>query len=271
MPNKYGQQELVMIRSTVRQIVAVLSEQRNATADADRPDGKIGVLTKGDLLAEQMLVAAIQADFPDDHILTEESGMLPGTSDRTWIFDPMDGSKEFRLKIPECCICAVLHDPDPLLAVVMNPYNQDQFTAVQNRGAALNGVPLEVPLRTELQGSRIIVSGSELKRGWWDSFPLPVEAVGSIAWKIVEVAAGRADATITYTPKYIWDVAAAVLIAREAGCIVTDGKGQPVELKANTDKLTAGLIVSAPGIAEELANLSVPWIADRPSNQMDAR
>lgn len=274
MTHNYGQHELITARTAVREAVDLIGGNQAATSDAERPQDKIGVLTIGDLQAEKHIVAALRKEFPDDEILSEESGLLAtpqASSGRLWVLDPMDGSRGFKDGNDECAICVGLLDPDPLLAVVMNPRNRQQYTAVGGRGMLLNGKTAVPSAISDPATARIAVSRSEHKRGWWADFPLATIPMGSIAWKIVLVAAGKLDATITYTPKNLWDVAAALIIAAEAGCIICDGKGRPVHLSPKDRLLETGFIVSAPGIARRLTELAIPWIATRPDDCKDAR
>jgi myo-inositol-1(or 4)-monophosphatase len=251
--------------TVARKAYDALQDHPSPRQEVPAPEGKIGVLTAADLLIDETIVQQLESEFPRDNVLTEERGYVCNSSESgTWIIDPLDGSKEFKMEIPECGICIGYFDDNcNQFGVVVNPVD----------GTYISSGSLVAPewRTTELSEAKISVSRSEVKRGWWDDFGLDVEGVGSIAWKICQVALGQYDATITYTPKNIWDVSAAIAIAEAAGCVVTDGKGEPLKYDIESPLITSGIIVSSPRIADALIEHATPWIANRPSDQMDAR
>ena len=142
---------------------------------------------------------------------------------RVWIVDPLDGTKEYVTRIPEWCISvALLEDGKLVAAGVLNPMTDELFYGSQERGVVYqdrsgggfneksgNG---ELPL--------VLASRSECKRGEWERFcgaPFRMRPMGSVAYKLALVAAGKADATWTLVPKHEWDVAAGVALLHSAG------------------------------------------------------
>lgn len=183
------------------------------------------VLTQADLLANQIIRNAIHDAFPEDGWLSEENvdDLSRLKKSRVWIIDPIDGTREFVKNIPEYAISVALIDHhEPRLAVVFNPATDELFFAEKGKGAFLNDQQIHV-LPMVNQPLTLLASRSEFDRGDWTRFSSEhVQVVGSIAYKLALVAAGRADATFSLGPKNEWDIAAGVLLVQEAGGKVTD-------------------------------------------------
>lgn len=184
------------------------------------------LLTQADLLANDILKHHLTKQFPADGWLSEESAddLARIQCQRVWVVDPIDGTKEYANHIPEYAISvALVENGTPILACVLNPATNELFHAIKGQGAWLNN---EVIHCDESPSSDLLLlaSRSEYNRGEWDSFlhyhrVLPV---GSIAYKLGLIAAGRAHATFSLGPKNEWDIAAGMLLVTEAGGIVTD-------------------------------------------------
>jgi myo-inositol-1(or 4)-monophosphatase len=202
---------------------------------------RIDIVTAADTEAEAYIVRELLARFPDHHIVGEEGGGqgAPAVSaPYHWFVDPIDGTVNFASKLPHFCTSIALTTPDrdPLLGVIFDPTRRELFTAVKGRGAELNGQPIRV---TETAGliDAVITSGfpydkhtnpdNNLKE--WAAFLTRIRGerrLGSAALDLCYVAAGRLDG---YWEKDLkpWDAMAGMLIAREAGGVVTDYKGDP--------------------------------------------
>ena len=166
---------------------------------------------------------------------------------RIWIVDPLDGTKEYVTRIPEWCISiALLENGELVAAGVLNPLTDELFYGTPETGVVYqdrsghgfneNSVSSEIPL--------VLASRSECKRGEWERFrgaPIRLRPMGSVAYKLALVAAGRADATWTLVPKHEWDVAAGVALLRSARGIVVrkDGVGPTFNQR---DPLLPGLV-----------------------------
>lgn len=189
------------------------------------------IVTQGDLLVNQILKSALLSHFPNDGWLSEESvdTLSRREAKRIWIVDPIDGTREFAKGVPEYAISvALIEDEQPILAVVYNPATSELFHAVKGKGAWLNDQAI---ICREYKGDNLLLlaSRSEYRRGEWSAFEVDnkVQQIGSIAYKLGLVAAGKADATFSLGPKNEWDIAAGVLLVQEAGGVVTDQRGQP--------------------------------------------
>lgn len=183
-------------------------------------------LTEADLLANHILKSQLLNRFPHDGWLSEETVDDANrlTCQRTWIVDPIDGTKEFVQGIPEFAISiALVENGLPVLAAVLNPMTQELFHAIKGQGAWLNNTRIHChtssPERLILLASR-----TEMADGSWHDFCKhhDVRAVGSIAYKLALIAAGVAHATFSLGPKNEWDIAAGTLLVQEAGGVVTD-------------------------------------------------
>jgi myo-inositol-1(or 4)-monophosphatase len=148
---------------------------------------------------------------------------------RVWVVDPIDGTRAFLEGVPHFChAVALVEDGAPLAAALYNPAEDQFYDAVANRGARLNGAPIRVSDRKEIAGCRMAAYGPMFKHPAWQ-LPWPEMEIiqrDSVAWRFALVASGHADAAMGLNTKNDWDLAAADLIVREAGGVVTthDGK-----------------------------------------------
>jgi myo-inositol-1(or 4)-monophosphatase len=184
-------------------------------------------VTSADLAADRILREGLTAAFPDDGWLSEETADDPArlARSRVWVVDPVDGTKEFIMGIPEFAVSvALVQEGQVVLGIVYNPGTTELFHAIRGGGAFLNGEPMRVSRRAEAPGARVPASRSECKRGEFEPFTATVEVVptGSIAYKMALVACGRGDATWSQGPKHEWDVCGGALLVQEAGGRVSD-------------------------------------------------
>jgi len=163
---------------------------------------------------------------------------------RLWVVDPIDGTRDFLRRRPGWCVSvALVEDRLPVLGVLDAPARGEHWTAAKGLGAWRNGEPLRASGRIELAGAR--VPADDLPSV--DSDLRLVPKPNSIALRIALVAAGDADLVATLRWGHEWDIAAAALIASEAGAAVSGALGQP--LVFNTASAQAfGILASAPGI-----------------------
>ena len=198
-------------------------------------------------LAVDVLVRKRLAEIdPEAAWLSEESvdDKTRLAAERVWVVDPIDGTRDFLRGRPGWAVSIALVDRGrPVLAVLDAPARGECWTALAGQGAWRNGTPIRVATRTEIVGAR--VPADQLPRR--DADLVAVHKPNSIALRIAMVAAGEADLVATLRWGHEWDIAAAVLIASEAGAIVTDALGAP--LAFNTAMAEAfGVLVTPPGI-----------------------
>ncbi|MDQ0191194.1 3'(2'),5'-bisphosphate nucleotidase CysQ [Alicyclobacillus cycloheptanicus] len=207
-------------------------------------------VTTADHAANDYLKEHLCALLPEAGWLSEETRDSEDRLDKAyvWIVDPIDGTKEFVQRVPQYAVSVALaHHGDVVLGVVYNPARDECFHALKGVGAWLNDQPMAAvaPKREPLL---ILGSRSEIKRGEFVQFEglADVEAVGSIAYKLALIAAGRANTTFSLGPKNEWDIAAGVALVEAAGGRATDKAGQPLVFNQR-NTLTNGILATAKG------------------------
>jgi myo-inositol-1(or 4)-monophosphatase len=175
---------------------------------------------------------------------------------RVWVVDALGGTQEFASGIPEFCISvALLDDELPVAGGICNPATQETFVGSLDTGVTYNGRPARTWSRTSLDGAVVLASRAEIRRGEWEAFrnaPFAVRPMGSVAYRLALVAAGRADATFTRTPKHVWEVAAGIALVTSAGGIVRALPGQS-SLANHSSLLVSRFMACAPHVAAELS------------------
>jgi myo-inositol-1(or 4)-monophosphatase len=163
---------------------------------------------------------------------------------RLWVVDPIDGTRDYLRGRPGWCVSvALVEERTPLIGILDAPARGEHWTAEKGRGAWRNGERLRVSGRRELAGSR--VPADELAEA--DSDLLAVARPNSIALRIAMVAAGEADLAATLRWGFEWDIAAAALIAAEAGAAVSGALGQPLAFNSASGE-AFGVLVATPAI-----------------------
>ena len=175
--------------------------------------------------------------------------------ERVWVVDPLDGTREFVLGIPEFCISiAMVENGVPVAGGICNPATSELILGSRDTGVTYNGKPAQASQRQELRGATVLASRSEVKRGEWKQFEqaeFSVRAMGSVAYKLGLVSAGLADITFTLVPKHEWDVAAGAALVLSAGGFVQTL--EKTDLKCNQKSpLITGLIAGGPHLRSEL-------------------
>lgn len=194
------------------------------------------LVTEADVATQEAVVEAIREHFPDDHILAEESEnehrLPPG---RAWIIDPIDGTTNFTYGFPVYCVSVGFWiDGEPESAVVIEVNRDEEFTARKSQGAWLNGRAIRISEKMEpetaLIGTGFPYNDHSMIEEYYDLFRIlsgevqGIRRPGSAAYDLCCVAAGRFQGFYEYALK-AWDVAAAGLIVKEAGGVVTDWNG----------------------------------------------
>jgi myo-inositol-1(or 4)-monophosphatase len=163
---------------------------------------------------------------------------------RVWVVDPIDGTRDYLRGRPGWCVSvALVEDRVPIVGVLSAPARGELWTAEAGKGAWRNGERLRVSGRREFAGARVPA----------DTLPdadrdlTPIHKPNSIALRIAMVAAGEADLLATLKWGFEWDIAAAALIAAEAGATVTGALGQPFAFNTHSGE-AFGVLVATPGI-----------------------
>ncbi len=193
-----------------------------------------GIITEHDKKSDKLIVKTISEKYPAYNIWTEESGVINRNSEYTWIVDPLDGTVNFASGNPLYCVTlALLRKNEPILGVTYAPTINELYIAEKDKGAFLNRERISVST-TEKLGKCYVYSceGGEKNRlrtseinGAIYPKVRDLRKLGSAGLESAWVACGRGDAYIT-TEIEPWDVAAGVLLVREAGGKVTDFRGR---------------------------------------------
>jgi myo-inositol-1(or 4)-monophosphatase len=197
----------------------------------------INLVTDADHAAEQCVIDNIRKHFPAHRFLAEERGRIEESpSPYLWVIDPLDGTTNFAHGYPAYCVSIGLeYRGRCVLGVVFDPSRNELFTAVEGRGARLNGQPIQVSDTTSLDGSLLVTGfaydireSSRKNLDHFGAFSLKAQGVrrtGSAALDLCYVAAGRFDGfwEVKLNP---WDMAAGSVIVRESGGHLTNFCGE---------------------------------------------
>ena len=198
--------------------------------------GPANFVTAADRRAEQILLEELTLARPGYSFLGEEGGRREGPDKtHTWIVDPLDGTTNFLHGIPHFAISIALEREDTIVAgLVYNPANDDLFTAERGKGAFLNDQRLRVAARKRLANSVVACGLPHRGRGDLVLARRELAAVqevvvglrrfGAAALDLAWIAAGRFDVFWERDLKP-WDIAAGLILVREAGGYCTDLKG----------------------------------------------
>jgi len=205
-------------------------------------------VTEADIAVNDDLRTNLQQARPDYGWLSEETkdDRSHQCAPRSFVVDPIDGTRAFINGLPHFTIClAVIEKGRPVCGVVYNPISQDMFTAVLGGGAFLNGVAVTASDCQNIAGCKMIGYGRKFKHLGWPDMQLSMR--NSVALRIVRVAAGICDAAIAFGQKSDWDLAAASLIAQEAGAKISDIDGKGFSFGGESTKKN-GVICAGPNL-----------------------
>jgi len=224
-------------------------------------------VTEVDRQAEREIIQVLKTAFPDHAILAEESGQHEG-NDYTWIIDPLDGTTNFLHGFPHYAVSIALKHKDRLeVGVIYDPLRDELFTGARGDGATFNNRRIRVTKQASLAGS-LIGTGFPFKvqqQKYLDAYLNMFKAVctntsgirrtGSAAIDLAYLAMGRLDGFWEVDLKP-WDIAAGVLIVKEAGGVVTD-------LAFDDQYLKSGNIIAGnPKMHQLIYQLIEPHVTD---------
>ena len=201
---------------------------------------------EADLEVDAFLRRELSALLPSAGWLSEETAdAADRLTDRlVWVVDPIDGTRDYlRGRTGWAVSVALVSSGRSLIACLESPPRGESWQATAGKGATRNGKPLSASTRTDFEGAR--VPAADLSKN--DRMLVAVDQPNGIALRAAMVAAGGADLLATMRWGYEWDIAAASLIAREAGAAVSDIFGQPLGYNKR-DPRSFGLLVCAPRI-----------------------
>ena len=210
-----------------------LRELHGRVEDVTYKTDKSDIVTEADEQANRIITTVIENEFPDHAILSEESEFREGSSEYTWVIDPLDGTGNFAHGNPQYSVSIGLVEAgDPVMGVVYVPETDDLFHAVAGGNAYKRDTEITTTDCDRLDES-MLLSGWDPEGDFLTHFygeTQGVRALGSAALSLCYLAAGSADGSWEYGT-YPWDVAAGIVIARAAGARLTDRHGEPYELQ----------------------------------------
>lgn len=226
---------------------------------AMRVDFKLGddPITEADRAANRVLRDILVRD--GEGWLSEESAddLTRLQKARVWVVDPIDGTREFVAGIPEWCVSiGLIENGRAIAGGICNPATGETFLGSLGSGVTYNGRQACASRRKALSGATVLASRSEVRRGEWERFrngPFAIKPMGSVAYKLAQVAAGLADATWTLSPKHEWDVAAGVALVKAAGGVAQELDNSFLSFN-NRCCLLPNLLASGPYLVEKLSS-----------------
>src|SRR5579885_3231061 len=202
--------------------------------------GDYDLVTAADRASEQLTVKRLKQRFPEHGIVAEEGGRAAEHAELRWYVDPLDGTTNFAHGFPMWNVTLALAKRGEVIAgVVYDPLNRELFAAERGAGARLNGAPIHVSKAGSLNDSLLSTGFPSRRRHqnvnihfYYQLAMLShgVRRAGAAALDLAYVAAGRLDAFWEFALNP-WDMAAGVLLIREAGGICTDMHGCPMNLR----------------------------------------
>jgi len=243
--------ELAVATAAAREAGAEVLRLRNEGLRYGHKGGH-ELVSEADLRAAEMLYKALTTAFPDTGWLSEEH---IDTSDRlrrerVWVVDPIDGTREYLMGIPEYAISIglVVHG-SPVLGVVYNPATDEMRAGTCEGAVETEAVEPSPPFD-------VLVGRSE--HGYDDLPPLPTGAttrgVGSVAYRLALLASGTGNAVLTGYGRHEWDVAAGVALCLANGLRVTDALGNQMRFN-QPQPVVRGLLVAQPGLHQHIRRL----------------
>ncbi|NXY98384.1 inositol monophosphatase [Streptomyces sp. BR123] len=236
-PDGLAAELLEVAREAARAAGELLRDGRPADlAVAATKSSPIDVVTEMDLAAEELITRVLERRRPNDGLLGEEGADRPGTSGVRWIVDPLDGTVNYLYGLPSWSVSiAAEYEGETLAGVVAAPMRGETFHAVLGGGAWLGDTRLACRAAAPLDQALVATGFAYLQPRRAQQADVAQQVIprvrdirrgGSAAIDLCDVAAGRLDA---YYERGLnpWDLAAGVLIAREAGALTGGRPGRP--------------------------------------------
>tara|TARA_Y100000590_G_scaffold249942_1_gene280815 strand:+ start:8672 stop:9463 length:792 start_codon:yes stop_codon:yes gene_type:complete len=219
-------------------------------------------VSTADKKVETIVIEELQKARPTYSILSEEVGEIKNDEEFKWIIDPIDGTANFLHGIPHFCISVGLEYNNEIISgIIYDPIKDEMFLAEKGNGSFVNNQRMRVSARSNVKNSIIFTGGPSFKSSAADrdlSFKeymkfssivsIPIRKMGSASLDMAYVAAGRCDGFWQRNLNY-WDIAAGIILIKEAGGFVTDFKGNNEYLKNKT------LLATNSKITEEMVKI----------------
>ncbi len=213
--------------------------------------GEYDLVTEADRASEKLVVDRLQTHFPSHSIVAEEGGERKKSSEYCWYVDPLDGTTNFAHSFPVYNITLALERAGELVCgCIFDPTRQEMFACERGSGAYLNNRRIRVSKAAKLEDT-LVATGFPSRRRHLNvnvhfyyqlaMFTHGVRRAGAAAIDLAYVASGRLDAFWEFNLNP-WDMAAGILLVREAGGTVTDMHGDAPSLRGPHIMADNGLV-----------------------------
>ncbi len=217
-----------------------LALARFRTTHAISTKGRGNVVTETDVDVELLLKSILATEFPHHKILSEETAASTDASTGwTWVIDPIDGTKNYSQGVPMWCTnIALCLDADPVIGITYDAVHNEAFWAVAGQGAFLRDERLHASDAADVNSSVVgidlgydDIAGARQIELMTRIYPhvQSLRILGSAALAFAYVACGRLD-LFTHLNVAPWDIAAGILLVREAGGAASDRSGGPISI-----------------------------------------
>ncbi len=215
-----------------------------------------GLVTETDLKAEKVILDILSSKS-NYGIISEESGLFPKSSGPKWVVDPLDGTNNFARSIPLFAVSiGLMNGNESLVGVIIDPINKKEYYSTKGGGAFCNGEKIIHPkFHTDYIPMLFLNHGyaevdrtkfKELSKRLASDFN--ILKLGTTALELCYIASGSVDGFICSGDE-LWDFAAGIVIAQEAGCIFTDWQGN------QWNGTHSHLLISKPEIQDRLVEI----------------
>ena len=193
-------------------------------------------VSTSDKNVETIIINELEKARPDYSILSEKFGEVKKNEEFRWVIDPIDGTANFLHGIPHFAISIGLEKNNEIISgIIFDPIKDEMFAAEKGNGSYLNNQRMRVAARSKLEDCVIFTGGPknqandrdlslEEYKKFSSKVHIPIRKMGSAALDMAYVAAGRSDGFWHRNLNY-WDIAAGIIIVKEAGGFVTDYEG----------------------------------------------
>lgn len=209
------------------------------------------LVTEVDILSEKNIKARIRQVFSDHTIIGEEDKVEKTGSEYVWHIDPLDGTVNYSQQIPFCAVSVGVEKKGEVFAgAIYNPFSEELFYAFKGQGAFLNGKQIHVSRKKDVKEGLYIAAFSSVRSkgereyeifGQMNDTTRGVLRIGSAALSLGYLACGRIDG-FWAKGLYSWDLAAGIVLVKEAHGAVKSGKGREYKFEDNILIASNGLI-----------------------------
>lgn len=249
---------LALALKLAREAGSSISQMRNELEINFKYDG-IELVTQADVAADKLISQGIQQTYPEHNLLSEELGPNnPTDCEHLWVIDPIDGTVNYAHQHYQAAVSiAYYYKGEAKAAVVHCPFLNETFSALAGTGAWLNDQPIQCSSKADLHRA-LVATGFPYEKNTVDQLMARLRAVishcadvrrlGSAALDMCWVACGRMD--IYYENVKPWDMAAAQLIAREAGACF--GHIHPLKTDENPELTSTNVLLATPALFDSI-------------------